>query len=188
MESRQGAAGKDDNSAGKGARILWFTGLSGSGKSTLANGLITRLEQSGARVKRLDGDELRAHYDDPLSFTPEDIRKNNRRVVELCQTLSGDYDYLVVAVITPYRDSRAYTREVLGERYCEIYVKAHIDTVIARDVKGLYAKAVRGEIDNFIGISPNTPYEEPVAPDLVIDTDTLTPDKAERQLLAFVSG
>ena len=156
-------------------KIVWFTGLSGSGKSTIAAGLYDELTKRGKKVKTIDGDEIRKNDHHQLGFTPEDIRKNNRLVAEMCKSLQQDYDYILVALISPFTDSRKKARDIIGKGFIEVYVKAAIETLIARDIKGLYKKALNGQIENFIGLSPAVPYEPPQNPEICIDTEKLDP-------------
>lgn len=151
--------------------ILWFTGLSGSGKTTIANRLYEFFAKENKSAVILDGDVIRATAHRHLGFTPDDIKKNNELIVNLCMEHKGRYDYVIVPVISPFAESRRYARTMLGEDFIEIYTKASLDNVIKKDVKGLYAKALKGEIKNFIGISEEVPYEEPVNPDVTLDTD-----------------
>ncbi len=154
----------------KNTKILWFTGLSGSGKTTIANELKVKLEQAGKTVMLIDGDTIRDTIHKHLKFTPEDIKENNRLIVSLCKDSVGNYDFIIVSVISPFKKSREFARETLFGHFLEIYIKADLGECIKRDKKGLYKKALDGKIDNFIGISENVPYEEPLKPDILIDT------------------
>ncbi len=154
----------------RNASILWFTGLSGSGKSTIAGGLVKVLETRKYSSLVLDGDQIRNTLHSNLKFTPDDIKENNRAIVSICEASRAEYDFILVSVISPFRESREYARTQLGPGFSEIYVKADLQECIRRDVKGLYKKALEGMIENFIGISPNTPYEEPLCPDIILDT------------------
>jgi pyruvate kinase len=160
------------------ASIIWFTGMSGAGKSTIANKLFEYLIRNKKKVKLIDGDVLRNSIHQNLDFTPESIKKNNILTTELCLSLQNDYDYILVAVITPYRISRQRTRNRLQDRYTEIYVKTSLNELCKRDVKGLYQKALNGKISNFIGISPETPFEEPENPDIILDTTIESEDES----------
>ena len=167
------------------AVIFWFTGLSGAGKSTLANGLRDALTNEGRRVLILDGDDVRTRLHRHLGFTPEDIRLNNELIVGLCEQHRADHDYILVPIISPYRDSRAAARRRLSPGFHEIYVRASLDVLHYRDTKGLYGAARRNEIDNLIGVSPSSPYEMPEAPDLEIDTGMEDQGLAQSRLLTF---
>lgn len=155
----------------KWAKVLWFTGLSGSGKSTLADKLVSYLKNKGQKASIFDGDTIREELHKTLDFSPEGIKENNRLIVKLCKKHQAEYDYILVSVIAPFTESRKNARKILGDDYVEIYVKASLDSVIKRDVKGLYKKALVGQIDNFIGVSINVSYQEPENPDILVDTD-----------------
>jgi len=144
----------------KEALVFWLTGLSGAGKSTIAKRFADILTQEGHSVKILDGDEIREHKHQQLKFNVKDIQKNNELIAELCLRAINNYDFILVTVISPFIDSRQKNCHHIGENYNEIYIKVAIETAIKRDTKGLYKKALEGEIENFIGISEQTPYEE----------------------------
>lgn len=172
-----------------GAPVFWFTGLSGAGKSSLAEAAQDRLEAEGYRVLILDGDQVRDEFHRDLGFTPEDIRKNNRLIAELCTHQRDKADIILVPIISPFRSSRIAARNKLAPGFYEIYVKASVETVVKRDVKGLYAKARDGDIENMIGYSQNgPPYEEPLEADLVLDTSAETPGQSLRRLIDFVNA
>ena len=153
------------------AQVLWLTGLSGAGKSTIAQHFADILSQEGQSVWILDGDDIRDKRVKKLTFTVNDIKKNNELIAKLCLKEINKYDYIIVAVISPFAVTRQQSRHIIGENYNEIYIKADLETLIQRDTKGLYKRANKHEIDNFIGISKNTPYEEPQNPELIIDTE-----------------
>lgn len=163
--------------------VLWFTGLSGSGKSTLAASLKRTIESRGKTVLLLDGDAVRETVHRHLSFTPTDIVENNERLAMMSKESMKKADMVIVSAISPFRRSRKSARELLHPHFIEIYVKASLDICIQRDVKGLYKRALAGEIPNFIGVSPDTPYEEPLNAEIVIDTERLT---AQESLLKLV--
>lgn len=147
--------------------VLWFTGLSGSGKTTTARHVETILREQGYAVELLDGDELRATICKGLGFSREDRLENIKRIAYIAKLLSRNGVIVLVSAITPYEEMRDYARrEVPG--YVEIYVKCPLETCEHRDVKGLYAKARRGELLRFTGISD--PYEEPLQPDITLCT------------------
>lgn len=147
--------------------VLWFTGLSGSGKTTTAKAVEASLRARGIAVERLDGDELRETICKGLGFSREDRLENIRRIAYVAKLLSRHGVVVLVSAITPYREMREYARGAVPG-FAEVYVRCSLEACEQRDVKGLYAKARRGEIAAFTGISD--PYEEPEAPDLVIDT------------------
>jgi adenylyl-sulfate kinase len=160
-----------------------MTGLPGSGKSTIAVVLKRRLEHEyGKFVEILDGDEIRKGLSRDLGLSKQDREEHARRVSYLAKVLSRNGVVSIVALISPYRISREFARETIGtDRFVEVYVKASLSTCEKRDPKGLYAKARRGEITNMTGIQD--PYEEPVAPDIVVDSETASPEKSTEDLL-----
>ncbi len=154
--------------------VVWFTGLSGSGKSTIGVALEGHLFAVGMNVVLLDGDNLRHGLTADLGFSPEDRRENLRRVGEVAALFANAGAIVITALISPYADDRARARKAANGQFIEVYVDAGLDACKARDPKGLYAKAMRGEIPEFTGIS--APYEVPNAPDLRIDTTALDVD------------
>ncbi|PYO99954.1 MAG: adenylyl-sulfate kinase [Gemmatimonadetes bacterium] len=147
---------------------LWFTGLSGSGKSTLAAAVSAELRGRGVPVEVLDGDEVRQNLSKGLGFSREDRDTNIRRIGYVAKLLTRNGVAVISAAISPYRAIRDEVREDIGA-FMEVYVKASLDECIRRDTKGLYRRALAGEIPQFTGVSD--PYEEPVSPELVIDTE-----------------
>lgn len=156
--------------------VYWFTGLSGAGKSTLAMAFQRHLFDRGYQVYVLDGDNLRQGLNRNLGFSPEDRSENIRRVAEVARLFADAGIIVLTAFISPYRADRASAREIIGEDFREVYVKASLDTCAARDPKGLYARARAGEIPEFTGVT--APYEEPESPDLVLDTERLAVEAA----------
>ena len=150
--------------------IIWFTGLSGAGKTTLAIALKEKLESAHHTVTVVDGDVVRGAHDKKLGFSREDIRENNARIAEYIAKISDKFDFILLPVIAPFAADRAATRARLGKSYKEVYVACPVEVCAERDVKGLYAKAQRGEVANLIGVDPSTPYEIPAHPDFIIDT------------------
>ncbi|NJK65700.1 MAG: adenylyl-sulfate kinase [Microcoleus sp. SU_5_3] len=148
--------------------ILWFTGLSGSGKTTISKALEPELKARGCKVEILDGDVVRTHLSKGLGFSKEDRDTNIRRIGFVAHLLSRNGVAAIAAAISPYRAIRDEIR-TMEPNFVEIYVKAPLATCEARDVKGLYAKARAGEIKGFTGI--DDPYEEPINPEIVCDTD-----------------
>jgi adenylyl-sulfate kinase len=151
---------------------LWLTGLSGAGKTTLAGLLATELRARGVRVEVLDGDEVRTNLSKGLGFSKEDRDTNIRRIGYVCRLLSRNGVGSVSAAISPYsaiRDEVRYAVEQDGAEFIEVFVKCPIAVLTERDVKGLYKKALAGEITGFTGVSD--PYEEPLAADVVVETD-----------------
>jgi adenylylsulfate kinase len=159
---------------------LWFTGLSGAGKSTLANLVAQELRSRGRRVEVLDGDEVRTNLSKGLGFSKEDRDTNIRRIGYVCRLLARNGVIAISAAISPYREVRDEVRG-LHERFFEVYVRCPLDTLVERDVKGLYQKALKGEIGSFTGVSD--PYEEPLKPELVIDSSAETVEQSATRLL-----
>ena len=154
---------------------LWFTGLSGSGKSTVAKIIEDRLRAGGARVEVLDGDVVRTHLSKGLGFSKEDRDTNIQRIGFVCDLLTRNGVIAIAAAISPYRETRDWVRARVG-RFVEVYVRCPLDALVARDVKGLYKKALAGEIKEFTGISD--PYEEPLAPEVVVDSHIEKPERS----------
>ncbi|HUS06666.1 MAG TPA: adenylyl-sulfate kinase [Bryobacteraceae bacterium] len=148
---------------------LWFTGLSGAGKSTVSERVYARLREAGAKVELLDGDVVRTHLSKGLGFTKEDRDTNIRRIGFVCSLLSRNGIIAVVAAISPYRAVREEVRATIPN-FVEVYVHCPIAVLAERDVKGLYKKALVGEIANFTGVSD--PYEPPATPEVTIDSST----------------
>jgi adenylyl-sulfate kinase len=147
---------------------LWLTGLSGAGKSTLAHAVGERLRAHGIRVEILDGDEVRLNLSKGLGFSREDRDTNVRRIGYVAKLLTRNGVAVIPAAISPFRAVRDELRRDIGA-FVEVHVKASLDECIRRDTKGLYRKALAGEIPQFTGVSD--PYEAPQSPELVIDTE-----------------
>lgn len=153
--------------------VLWFTGLSGAGKTTLTNALVPVLRERGVKVEVLDGDEVRTNLSKGLGFSKEDRDTNIRRIGYVARLLARNGVAVITAAISPYREVRDEVRaavEADGAAFVETYVSATLDTLVSRDVKGLYKKAIAGEIKQFTGVSD--PYEAPLNPELVVATDS----------------
>jgi len=159
---------------------LWFTGLSGAGKSTLATLAAQDLKQRGHRVEILDGDEVRTNLSKGLGFSKEDRDTNIRRIGYVCRLLSRNGVIAISAAISPYREIRDEVRNA-HNRFFEVYVRCSIDKLVERDVKGLYKKALKGEVKSFTGISD--PYEEPLDPELVLDSGVETVEESFAKLI-----
>ncbi len=166
--------------------VIWLTGLSGSGKSTLAMGLERELFAKGRQVYVLDGDTLRSGLNNDLGFGPEARVENIRRTAEVARLFADAGLIVVTSLISPYAAERDKARAIVGQNFHEVHVQADLGTCEARDPKGLYAKARKGEIRNFTGI--DAPYEAPEKADLVIDTSAQSPDAALAQLLRYVES
>jgi len=162
--------------------VVWLTGLSGSGKTTLATWAAERLRAHGARVELLDGDALRSVFP-TTGFSRAERDAHVRRAGFLASRLEHHGVFVIAALVSPYRDSRAFVRQLCGT-FIEVYVSTPLAACEARDVKGLYAKARAGEVEAFTGVSD--PYEPPLTPDLAIDTSTMSIEEAGERLLAHI--
>jgi adenylyl-sulfate kinase len=160
---------------------LWLTGLSGAGKSTLGRTVASALSLRGVRVEVLDGDEVRQNLSNGLGFSRADRDTNIRRIGYVAKLLTRNGVAVIAAAISPYRDVRADVRREIGT-FVEVYVKASLDACIGRDTKGLYRRALAGEILQFTGVSD--PYEEPLAPELTIDTERETVGTSAARVIA----
>ena len=160
---------------------MWFTGLSGSGKSTLANLVADELRERGHRVEVLDGDEVRTNLSKGLGFSKEDRDTNIRRIGYVCKLLARNGVIAISAAISPYRSVRDEVRK-MHDRFFEVFVECPLDVLVERDVKGLYKKALAGEIKNFTGVSD--PYEAPLNAELVVNSSSQTRDESLAYLLA----
>src|SRR3989344_388729 len=159
-----------DNPVKKGI-VVWFTGLSGSGKTTLALALKKKLENRGKSVEVLDGDAVRSTLNKNLGFSREDIRENNIIMTELAKEKTNHFNFILVPKISPYQEDREKARSFIGNNFLELFINAPLQECINRDVKGLYKKALAGEIKDFVGIAETNPYERPESPDLEIRTN-----------------
>ena len=154
---------------------LWFTGMSGAGKSTISRLLEERLRAFGAKVEVLDGDVVRTYLSKGLGFSKEDRDENIRRIGFVCELLSRNGVIAIAAAISPYRAVRDDVRSRI-ENFVEVYVECPIEVLAERDVKGLYKKALAGEIPQFTGITD--PYEPPLKPEIVVNSSTETPEES----------
>ena len=165
--------------------MLWFTGLSGSGKSTVAIALERELQKRGLLCRILDGDNIRSGINKGLGFTAEDRRENIRRIAEVAKLFVDTGIITIAAFISPSNELRRMASDIIGaEDFKEVYISTPLEVCEARDVKGLYAKARRGEIKNFTGIS--APFEAPEHPVLSIDTSKVSLEDSVMQILAFL--
>jgi len=160
---------------------LWFTGLSGAGKTTLARLIESEIKARGHKVEVLDGDIIRTNLSKGLGFSKEDRDTNIRRIGFVCNLLTRNNVVAIAAAISPYRAVRDEVRRDIGA-FVEVYVRCPIDVLAERDVKGLYKKALAGEIKNFTGV--DDPYESPLAAEVIVDTDTETPEESATRILA----
>jgi adenylylsulfate kinase len=162
---------------------VWMTGLSGAGKSTLAEALAPVLRERGHRVEILDGDVVRTNLSKGLGFSKEDRDANILRIGFVAHLLARNGVAVITAAISPYREIRDKNRELIGD-FIEVYAKCSIEELTRRDVKGLYEKALRGELENFTGISD--PYEEPLNPEVIVDTEAETVGESLEKILAVL--
>ncbi|WP_394822352.1 adenylyl-sulfate kinase [Pendulispora albinea] len=170
-----GTAGK-----GVGGAVVWFTGLSGAGKSTLAEALLPRLKAAGKKVELLDGDIVRTHLSKGLGYSREDRDLNVARIAFVSHLLARNGVFVLVAAISPFREARDRARATIGD-FVEVHVAPPLDECIKRDVKGLYERALAGQIPQFTGV--NDPYEEPLAAEVTLDTSALTVAQATSRIL-----
>ena len=159
---------------------LWFTGLSGSGKTTIARAVEEILLERGLNVEVLDGDVVRTNLSKGLGFSKEDRDINIKRIGFVCNLLTRNGVAAIAAAISPYREIRDYNREMI-DRFIEVYVKCPLDVLTKRDVKGLYAKALAGEIKGFTGV--DDPYEEPLKPEILVETDKETEEESVAKIV-----
>lgn len=159
---------------------VWFTGLPCSGKTTLATSLVRALAARGIFPRLLDGDTLRRSISPDLGFSKADREMHNRRVILLALSLTAGGAPAIVSLVSPYRSMRAFARERLAP-FTEIYLRCALDVCEARDVKGMYRRARKGEIAHFTGVSDV--YEEPEAPELVLDTDRMEPAECLEKII-----
>lgn len=153
------------------ADIFWFCGLSGAGKSTIAQATADRLLAAGKRIMVLDGDEVRNRLPQTLGFSHDDIVENNRRIAEICASERNNFDVILVPIISPVSEARAAARALLTPSFWLVWCDADVAITAARDVKGLYAMADRGEITDLIGYSPGAvPFEAPNDADFILKT------------------
>jgi adenylyl-sulfate kinase len=160
---------------------LWFTGMSGAGKSTITSLIEKRLRDHGAKVEVLDGDVVRTNLSKGLTFSKEDRDENIRRIGFVCELLTRNGVIAIVAAISPYRAVREEVRARIGS-FVEVYVECPIEVLAERDVKGLYKKALAGEIANFTGVSD--PYEPPLAPEVTVNSSRQTPEESADMIWA----
>ena len=167
--------------------VIWLTGLSGAGKTTLAQSLSRQLAAAGLPVETLDGDEVRENLSRGLGFSKEDRNTNVNRIGFVARLLARNGVVVLGAAISPYRQSRDDVRRCIESddvRFIEVFVRCPLETLVERDVKGLYARALAGEIEHFTGVSD--PYEEPLAPDLTIDSSLESIDESAEKILSYL--
>ncbi|MDQ3000863.1 MAG: adenylyl-sulfate kinase [Fibrobacterota bacterium] len=170
--------------SGQRSAVLWFTGLSGSGKSTLANALEIRLNQAGKLSYLLDGDNVRLGLCSDLGFSEAERKENNRRVAHVSRLLWDANIMTLVSFISPFRAERESSRKLIGADFLEIFVDTPLAVCETRDPKGLYAKARKGEIAQFTGIS--SPYEPPLNPEITLHTNKETAEDSLDRIMALL--
>ena len=163
---------------------VWFTGLSGAGKSTITGQLVEIIRKRRGNAEVLDGDVVRTNLSKGLGFSKEDRDTNIRRIGFVCELLTRNGVPVISAAISPYRDVRDEVRKMIGSGFVEVFVDCPLDALVARDVKGLYAKALRGEILNFTGV--NDPYEAPLNPEVTVNTDRETLEESVAKIVAYL--
>lgn len=165
---------------------VWFTGLSGAGKSTITGQLVEIIRKRRGNAEVLDGDVVRTHLSKGLGFSKEDRDTNIRRIGFVCELLTRNGVPVISAAISPYRAVRDEVREMIGPGFIEVYVDCPLDALVKRDVKGLYAKALSGEIKNFTGVSD--PYEAPLNPEITVYTDRETVEESCAKIVAYLEA
>lgn len=166
--------------------VVWLTGLPASGKTTIAYLTATRLKEAGVRAEVLDGDWVRKTINTDAGFTREERRRHLNRVAWIARLLARNGVVVLAAFVSPYRDVRSEVRKIVEEEvpFVEVYVKVSLEEAMRRDPKGLYKKALAGEIKNFTGI--DDPYEEPERPDLVLINEGISPEVNVDRLIGFL--
>lgn len=163
-----------------GGVTVWFTGLPCSGKTTIADRVTNVLREQGHRVERLDGDTVRKSLTSDLGFSKEDRDENIKRVTFVAKLLTRNGVKVLATFVSPYMERRRKSREEIGE-FMEVYVKCPVEECMRRDTKGMYRKALAGEITGFTGV--DDPYEEPPSPELILDTDKETVEESVKKVL-----
>ncbi len=169
--------------------VVWLTGLPAAGKTTLAGVLARKLREMGWRVEVLDGDEVRRWLSPEAGFSREDRERHLRRVAYVSKLLARNGVAVVASFVSPYRSVRREVREIVeveGLRFVEVYVRCSLETAMRRDPKGLYRRAIRGELGNMTGVQDA--YEEPESPEVVVDSETMTPEQEAEVVLGALRG
>jgi len=161
--------------------VIWITGPSGTGKTTLANALYKRLSEMGLNVEILDGDGLRSKLYPDLGFSKEERKMHNRIVAQMAKLLAKNGIITIVSAISPFKESREYARREIG-KFMEIYLKCPLEVRVQRDPKGLYSKALKGELEGLTGYDGI--YEEPENPELVLETHTMSVEEEVEAVIA----
>jgi adenylylsulfate kinase len=167
--------------------VLWFTGLSGSGKSTIANAVEQQLFESGYKTYTLDGDNIRQGINKGLTFTAEDRAENLRRIAEVAKLFVDSGQICMAAFVSPTRADRKIVKDIIGDKdFIEVFVDTPLEVCEQRDVKGLYAKARKGEIKNFTGIS--APYEAPENPQIQVKTENKSVKDSAKEVFDYIKS
>ncbi|WP_296620280.1 adenylyl-sulfate kinase [Marivirga sp.] len=166
------------------AIVIWMVGLSGSGKSTLARALENSLHEEGYLTQLLDGDNMRTGINNNLGFSPEDRTENIRRAAETAKLFMNAGLVTICSFISPTNDIRKMAKEIIGDGYVEVYVDCPVEVCEERDVKGLYAKARKGEIPDFTGVS--APFDIPNKPDVAVDTANQNLEESHQELVKAI--
>ena len=168
---------------------VWLTGLSGAGKTTVAQSIVNELKASDVNIELLDGDEVRTNLSKGLGFSKEDRDANIRRIGYVSRLLSRNGVGVIASAISPYREVRDEVRQSItsdGSGFIEVYVQCPIEVLVERDVKGLYKKALAGEIKEFTGVSD--PYEEPLDPEVIVKTDSESIEESANRIIAALEA
>lgn len=175
----------EDNKVSDKGFVIWLTGLPGSGKTTIARNLSPKLKAVGLKVELFDGDEVRKQLSPDLGFTKKDREIHAKRVVYLSKILARNGIISIVSLISPYREFREFARTEIGsDNFMEVYVKASLETCIKRDPKGLYKKALNGEITDLTGLQDV--YEEPLNPQIIVETEKEQVDDSSSKILKTI--
>ncbi len=166
--------------------VVWFTGLPGSGKTTIAKGVMEELRKRGYRVELLDGDWVRKTINPDAGFTREERNRHLYRVAWIARLLARNGVIVLCSFVSPYRDTRAKIREIVEEEvpFIEAFVKCSLEEVIRRDPKGLYKKALKGEIKHMTGI--DDPYEEPLNPEVIVDSENRSIEENVKTVIRYL--
>lgn len=165
---------------------VWFTGLPCSGKTTVARMALEAYGLAGVPVELLDGDELRSHFSAGVGFSKEDRANHLKRVSYLCHLLTKHGVLVLASFVSPYRENRDHARQLIGDRFIEVYADAPLEVCIHRDVKGMYKKALAGQIEQFTGVSD--PYEPPPSPELVLRTAEEPAEESLKKLMSYLQA
>ena len=163
---------------------IWFTGLPCSGKSTIAVLLAKIIKEERGMVEILDGDVVRTNLSKGLGFSREDRETNLNRIAFVCNLLSRNGVPAIGAAISPFENCRQFARDLIGENFVEVYARCPVEKCIERDVKGMYKKALAGEIKGFTGV--DDPFDEPESPEVICDTDKETPEESTQKIVEFL--